>query len=326
MDYSDNQTLNSYREAVEAKLSTIANINKPNSLYEPVRYAIEGGGKRLRPVIVLSSCEAMGGNPEDALDAAVAVELLHTFTLVHDDIMDADTWRRGRETVHKKWNSSSAILSGDAILVLAYQSLMRTKIDNSKELSELFNDGILRVCEGQALDIELESKKDVSNSEYFDMIEKKTGMMISMAAGIGALIGGANSSDLENFKSFGLALGKAFQLQDDYLEITSSKSVMGKSLGSDLTKGKKTFLLINAYKLADEEQANDLTAILEKGELTSVDTGRVRDIFDKCGVFDLTLKIIGDSIKEAQSSLDFLDTDKRNNLLQITKLMQNRKK
>lgn len=325
MDYSDNQTLDNFRNAIEAKLSTIAKSNKPNSLYEPVRYAVEGGGKRLRPIIVLAACEAMGGNPEDALDAAVAVELLHTFTLVHDDIMDADTWRRGRETVHKKWNSSSAILSGDALLVLAYQSLMRTKTDDIRTLSELFNDGALGVCEGQALDIELENKEDVSNSEYLNMIEKKTGMMISMAAAIGALIGGANSSDLKNFKSFGLALGKAFQLQDDYLEITSSKSVMGKSLGSDLTKGKKTFLLINAMKMADEEQQNELTTILDKTSITTVDVSHVRDIFEECGVLDLTRNIIKENISASRKSLNFLDTENRNNLLQLADLVQSRK-
>ena len=325
MDYSDNQTLDNFRNAIEAKLSTIAKSNKPNSLYEPARYAVEGGGKRLRPVIVLAACEAMGGNPEDALDAAVAVELLHTFTLVHDDIMDDDTWRRGRETVHKKWNSSSAILSGDALLVLAYQSLMRTKTDDIRTLSELFNDGALAVCEGQALDIELENKEDVSNSEYLNMIEKKTGMMISMAAAIGALIGGANSADLKNFKSFGVALGKAFQLQDDYLEITSSKSVMGKSLGSDLTKGKKTFLLINAMKMANEEQQDELTTILDKTSITSVDVGHVRDIFEECGVLDLTRNIIKENIIASRESLEFLDVKNRNNLLQIADLVQSRK-
>ncbi len=325
MDYSDNQTLDNFRNAVEAKLSTIAKSNKPNSLYDPVRYAVEGGGKRLRPVLVLAACEAMDGNPEDALDAAVAVELLHTFTLVHDDIMDADTWRRGRETVHKKWNSSSAILSGDALLVLAYQSLMRTKTDDIETLLELFNDGALGVCEGQALDIELENKENVSNSEYLNMIEKKTGMMISMAAALGALIGGANSADIKKFKSFGLALGKAFQLQDDYLEITSSKSVMGKSLGSDLAKGKKTFLLINAMKMADEEQQNELTIILDKTNITTLDVGKVRDIFEECGVLDLTRNIIKENIIASRKSLDFLSVKSRDNLLQLTDLVQSRK-
>ena len=325
MDYSDNETLDKFRNAIETKLSTIAKTHKPNSLYEPVRYAVKGGGKRLRPVIVLAACEAMGGNPEDALDAAVAVELLHTFTLVHDDIMDADTWRRGRESVHKKWDSSSAILSGDALLVLAYQSLMRTKTNDVSTLTELFNEGALGVCEGQALDIELENKEDVSNAEYLNMIEKKTGMMISMAAEIGALIGGAKTADLKNFKSFGLALGKAFQLQDDYLEITSSKSVMGKSLGSDLAKGKKTFLLINAIKMANEEQHADLTAILEKQNITSVEVGNVRDIFEKCGVLDLTRNIIEENIKAARDNLQFLDVKNRSNLLLLIELVQSRK-
>ena len=261
MDYSNNETLKNYKSVVEDKIAVVAKSSRPSSLYDPVRHAVGGGGKRLRPIIVLAACEAAGGNPEDAIDAAVAVELLHTFTLVHDDIMDKDTLRRGRETVHKKWNSSAAILAGDAILVLAYQSLMRTRGDKLKDIVNLFNDGILAVCEGQALDIELEEKEEVSNKEYMEMIEKKTGMMIGMAAGIGAIIGGANKKDVTKFRKFGFELGKAFQLQDDLLEITSTKSKMGKSLGSDLVKGKKTFLLINAFKLADPEQNKELTAL-----------------------------------------------------------------
>ena len=324
MDYSNNETLNNYKNVVEDKIAIIAKSSRPSSLYDPVRHAVEGGGKRLRPVIVLAACEAAGGNPEDAIDAAVAVELLHTFTLVHDDIMDKDTLRRGRETVHKKWNSSAAILAGDAILVLAYQSLMRTKGDKIKSIVNVFNDGILGVCEGQALDIELEQKEEVSNLEYMEMIEKKTGMMIAMAAGIGAIIGGAETDDVEKFKAFGLELGNAFQLQDDYLEITSTKSKMGKSLGSDLVKGKKTFLLINALKLANTEQNKELSAILNKEDILRVDLIRVGEIFQEIGVFDLTRKLIEKSIAIALSNLEFIDLDARKNLVEITGMVESR--
>ena len=324
MDYSNNETLNNYKNVVEDKIAIIAKSSRPSSLYDPVRHAVGGGGKRLRPVIVLAACEAAGGNPEDAIDAAVAVELLHTFTLVHDDIMDKDTLRRGRETVHKKWNSSAAILAGDAILVLAYQSLMRTKGDKIKNIVNVFNDGILGVCEGQALDIELEQKEEVSNLEYMEMIEKKTGMMIAMAAGIGAIIGGAETDDVEKFKAFGLELGNAFQLQDDYLEITSTKSKMGKSLGSDLVKGKKTFLLINALKLANTEQNKELSAILNKEDILRVDLIRVGEIFQEIGVFDLTRKLIEKSIAIALSNLEFIDLDARKNLVEITGMVESR--
>jgi len=324
MDYTNNDTLNNYKSVVEDKIAVVAKSSRPSSLYDPVRHAVGGGGKRLRPIIVLAASEAAGGNPEDAIDAAVAVELLHTFTLVHDDIMDKDTLRRGRETVHKKWNSSAAILAGDAILVLAYQSLMRTRGDKIKDIVDLFNDGILGVCEGQALDIELEEKEEVSNSEYMEMIEKKTGMMIGMAAGIGAIIGGANKKDVTKFRKFGFELGKAFQLQDDFLEITSTKSKMGKSLGSDLVKGKKTFLLINAFKLADPEQNRELTAILNKVEIMRPDLIRVGEIFQETGVFDLTRKQIDESITEALSSLEFLAPDERKDLVEITKMVESR--
>lgn len=324
MDYSNNETLKNYKSVVEDKIAVVAKSSRPSSLYDPVRHAVGGGGKRLRPVIVLAACKAAGGNPEDAIDAAVAVELLHTFTLVHDDIMDKDTLRRGRETVHKKWNSSAAILAGDAILVLAYQSLMRTRGEKIKDIVNLFNDGILGVCEGQALDIELEEKEEVSNMEYMEMIEKKTGMMIGMAAGIGAIIGGANKKDVTKFRKFGFELGKAFQLQDDILEITSTKSKMGKSLGSDLVKGKKTFLLINAFKLADPEQNKELTAILNKVEIMRPDLIRVGEIFQETGVFDLTRKQIDESITEALSSLEFLDPDVRKDLVEITGMVENR--
>ena len=324
MDYSNNETLNNYKNVVEDKIAIVAKSSRPSSLYDPVRHAVGGGGKRLRPVIVLASCEAAGGNPEEAIDAAVAVELLHTFTLVHDDIMDKDTLRRGRETVHKKWNSSAAILAGDAILVLAYQSLMRTKGDKIKDIVNVFNVGILGVCEGQALDIELEGKEEVSNQEYMEMIEKKTAMMIAMAAGIGAIIGGANKSDVTKFQKFGFELGKAFQLQDDFLEITSTNLKMGKSLGSDLAKGKKTFLLINALKLADTDQNKELTAIMNKVEIMRADLIRVGEIFQESGVFDLARKQISESIAMALSSLEFLSTEARKNLVEITGMVENR--
>ncbi len=324
MDYTNNDTLNNYKSVVEDKIAVVAKSSRPSSLYDPVRHAVGGGGKRLRPVIVLAACEAAGGNPEDAIDAAVAVELLHTFTLVHDDIMDKDTLRRGRETVHKKWNSSAAILAGDAILVLAYQSLMRTRGDKIKDIVNLFNDGILGVCEGQALDIELEEKEEVSNMEYMEMIEKKTGMMIGMAAGIGAIIGGANKKDVTMFRKFGFELGKAFQLQDDFFEITSTKSKMGKSLGSDLVKGKKTFLLINAFKLADPEQNKELTAILNKVEIMRADLIRVGEIFQETGVFDLTRKQIDESITEALSCLEFLAPEVRKGLVEIAGMVESR--
>jgi len=324
MDFTNNETLNNYKKVIEDKLAIVVKSSKPSFLYEPVRYAVEGGGKRLRPVIVLAACEAAGGNPEDALDAAVAVELLHTFTLVHDDIMDKDTLRRGKETIHKKWDSSSAILAGDAIFVLAYQSLIRTKNNKIKEIVKIFNDGILGVCEGQALDIELELKDEVSNSEYMEMIEKKTGMMIAMAAGIGAIIGGAKSDDVKKFKNFGLELGVAFQLQDDYLEITSTKTKMGKSLGSDLAKGKKTFLLINALKLADKEQNEELSSILNKDDISRLDLVRVGEIFQESGVFDLARKQIEQSIGNALSSLEFISQDARVNLVEITGMVESR--
>ena len=226
--------------------------------------------------------------------------------------------------MHKKWNSSAAILAGDAILVLAYQSLMRTKGDKIKDIVNLFNDGILGVCEGQALDIELEGKEEVSNQEYMEMIEKKTAMMIAMAAGIGAIIGGANKNDVTKFQKFGFELGKAFQLQDDFLEITSTNLKMGKSLGSDLAKGKKTFLLINALKLADADQNKELTAIMNKVEIMRADLIRVGEIFQETGVFDLTRKQISESIAMALSSLEFLSTDVRKNLVEITGMVENR--
>ncbi len=326
MDFTENQNLNNYKEAIEDKLRTVATSSQPASLYEPIRYAVEAGGKRLRPIILLSACEAVGGNPEEALDAGIAVELLHTFTLIHDDIMDADTWRRARETVHKKWDTSSAILAGDAIFVLAYQSLLRTKIKNIRPVIDLFNEGVLGVCEGQALDMTLESKSEVSNSEYLEMIEKKTGMMIAMAAAVGASIGGAKSAELKKFKEFGATLGKAFQLQDDYLEITSTRLAMGKSLGSDLAKGKKTFLLINAFKLGSEEQIEELSNILGKNEVAITDINRVREIFEECGVLDLTKKQIEKYISNSRSLLDFIEPEQRQTLLQLIDLVQSREK
>ena len=235
-----------YRDEINKGLSEIY-PSGPISLIKPVSYVLQGGGKRLRPLLTIFSAEACGGTKSDVFSSALAVEILHNFTLVHDDIMDQDSIRHGQKTVHQKWDDGIAILTGDAMLSLALGLLNQAK-DPSKLQMKKFIDGLLAVCEGQALDKEFESQMFVSLDEYTQMIDLKTGHLIGLAAELGALSTGVNSQICEKVRDYGRLVGRAFQIQDDYLEIFSNSSNMGKSLESDIILGKKTFMMIQALE------------------------------------------------------------------------------
>lgn len=220
-----------YRNFVNERLNQVVTKKTPVSFYEPVRYVLEAGGKRIRPILLLLSCKAVGGNQEDCLDAAVAVEILHNFTLVHDDIMDQDDLRRSRQTVHKKWDEATAILAGDGLVALAYHYLLKTKTDHIKEIAEIFTNGIIDLCEGQALDKEFERQVDIDLNQYLIMIEKKTVRLLMISSEIGSLIGGATAEERNILIEFSKHLGSAFQIQDDLLDIEKTS---GKTFGSDI--------------------------------------------------------------------------------------------
>ncbi len=253
------------RRQIDRYLATLARTGGSKELAEACQYVLEGGGKRLRAVLVLLSCEAVGGRARDALHAGAAIEIMHNFTLVHDDIMDHAPSRRGRPAVHVRWDLNNALLVGDVLLGIAYRQLLKTRTGSLPRLVSLFTTGLIEVCEGQALDLAFEQRTTVTVPQYFQMIEKKTGRLISMAAEIGALIGGAAPGHARALKDFGHYLGRAFQLQDDLLDITAEESEFGKVIGGDIMEGKKTYLLLAAARQARGEDRRLVRTVLRDG-------------------------------------------------------------
>lgn len=231
---------------------------RPASLYEPIRYVLSMGGKRIRPVLMLLSYNLFKEDPETILMPACALETYHNYTLLHDDLMDNADLRRGHETVHKKWNANTAILSGDSMLVLAYQRMLQCSSDKMAEVLALFTETALEIGEGQEYDMAFEHRDDVSEEEYIEMIRLKTSVLLACALKIGAILAGASKEDADNLYRFGEQIGLAFQLQDDFLDVYGDTRVFGKAIGGDITSNKKTFMLINALNHANEEQRRQL--------------------------------------------------------------------
>lgn len=231
---------------------------RPASLYEPIRYVLSMGGKRIRPVLMLLSYNLFKEDPETILMPACALETYHNYTLLHDDLMDNADLRRGHETVHKKWNANTAILSGDSMLVLAYQRMQQCSSDKMADVLALFTETALEIGEGQEYDMAFEHRDDVSEEEYIEMIRLKTSVLLACALKIGAILAGASKEDADNLYRFGEQIGLAFQLQDDFLDVYGDTRVFGKAIGGDITSNKKTFMLINALNHANEEQRRQL--------------------------------------------------------------------
>lgn len=231
---------------------------RPASLYEPIRYVLSMGGKRIRPVLMLLSYNLFKDDPETILMPACALETYHNYTLLHDDLMDNADLRRGHETVHKKWNANTAILSGDSMLVLAYQRMQQCSSDKMAEVLALFTETALEIGEGQEYDMAFEHRDDVSEEEYIEMIRLKTSVLLACALKIGAILAGASKEDADNLYRFGEQIGLAFQLQDDFLDVYGDTRVFGKAIGGDITSNKKTFMLINALNHANEELRRQL--------------------------------------------------------------------
>jgi len=231
----------------------------PAELYEPISYILSLGGKRMRPALLLLACDLFGGDVDAAIQPALAIEVFHNFTLMHDDIMDNAPLRRGRVTVHERWNNNVGILSGDVMLVQGYKLMMQVEDRLLRPILDIFNTTAVGVCEGQQLDMEFEERHTVSINEYLEMIRLKTAVVLGGALKIGALIGGAILKDAELLSSFGEHLGIAFQLQDDILDVYGDPEKFGKQVGGDIISNKKTYLLIKALELADQQQTKALT-------------------------------------------------------------------
>jgi len=292
-------------------LSDALKYRQPTSLYEPGSYILNSGGKRLRPLLVLLSAKAVGGKFQDAYSAAAAVEMLHNFTLVHDDIMDNADKRRGRLTLHKKYDHNTAILAGDSLLSIAYEFLLRDCNGNAKEVISAFTHGLIEVCEGQSLDTDFELRKNVTLSEYILMIKKKTAAMAEMCCKIGALLGGGTNAQVNALAKYGLNLGIAFQIQDDLLDISADEKEFGKTIGGDLVEGKKTFLFLEALEKSKGNDRQKLLKVIERKGIKKNQVMTYKAIYEKLGVLDDARNEIKTYTQRALRSINLLDDENK---------------
>jgi len=311
------------RLELNEQLQNFALDSEPRYLYDPIKYVLNGMGKRLRPIIVRLVGDVYGASKEDLLNAGLAVELLHNFTLVHDDIMDHDNLRHGKATVHKKWDESTAILAGDGIYAIAQLLLTRVKINPLKAV-HAFNKATLYVCEGQAYDKEFEHNSGVDLDQYLKMVKKKTGWLIGFCAELGGILGDQSKTVIYELRSFGLNLGIAFQIQDDILEIFSNSKNMGKSLGSDVISGKQTILTVLAGQKNSVKWKDKWKEI--KKDSMQIAFKKLRTYFDENGILDAAKTMAKDYTNTAQNNLKIIPTEKRIQLEQLTEFVWKRKK
>jgi geranylgeranyl diphosphate synthase type II len=290
-------------------------VNPPN-LYEPIRYVLSLGGKRIRPVLALLANQMFDNNIDQAINPAIGLEIFHNFTLLHDDIMDKAVMRRNKETVHVKWNENVAILSGDTMMILAYQFISRTNEKYLKEILNLFNKTSLEVCEGQQYDMNFETNVNVSEAEYIEMIRLKTSVLIAASLKIGAITGNANTEDAENIYNYGINIGLGFQLQDDLLDTYGDENVFGKKIGNDIVTNKKTFLLISALKKAKGKDYDGLIELLEnKTRPDNEKIEKVINLYNKLEIKNLVKEKIEYYFNIAKLFFNKIKKDNGNKLL-----------
>lgn len=283
-------------------------IKEPKNLYTPVDYILQLGGKRIRPILTLMASDIFSNDYKKALPAALAIEVFHNFTLVHDDIMDDAPLRRGKETVHEKWNLNTGILSGDVMLILAYQYFENYEAPIFQKLAKLFSKTALEVCDGQQLDIDFETRNDVTIDEYINMIRLKTSVLVAAALQMGAIVAEADEKNAALIYDFGLNLGIAFQLQDDFLDTFGDPETFGKQVGGDIIENKKTFLYLKALELANTEDKERLLDFYrQKLEENTVKIEEVISIFEKYGIPAIMQALISEYTQRAFDTLTGLD-------------------
>lgn len=314
-----------YRAIIDQRMSSNIRKTEPVSLYDPMKYVLSASGKRIRPLLILLACEAVGGTMNEAINAAVAIEVLHNFTLVHDDIMDHADSRRGRATVHIRWDANTAILVGDELVAMAYRELLKTKSKAIAQVADVFTEGVVEVCEGQAFDKEFESLYDVSLNDYMLMISKKTGKLFSVAAEIGALIGGGTEREIRLLRSYATHIGRAFQIQDDLLDIIADEKEFGKPIGGDIIEGKKTFLLIQAYEKTTGKDKRLIRSVITRKGTNRNNIAKVKEIYERYGILDLAKQSIDRDIQKANLYTRKLrDTPARDMLFWFSDMVLNR--
>lgn len=285
---------NPYHSEFERALKALSRDKSPQNLYDPIEYLIQMGGKRIRPFLTLLAAECFGETAKSAMQAALAVEVFHNFTLMHDDIMDRAFLRRGQETVHKKWNTNTAILSGDAMLILAYRLLEVYDEPKFRQLTRLFSKTAIEVCEGQQYDMDFETSKEVSEQDYLEMIRLKTAVLIGCALQMGAIVADASAADQRLLYDFGIELGLAFQLQDDFLDAFGDQEAFGKKIGGDILENKKTILYHLAKKGGTADQVRQMEALMGgDGDLSPQDKiAVVTALYESSGAKADTKKLV----------------------------------
>ena len=302
---------------------------RPASLYEPIQYVLSLGGKRIRPVLMMLAYNLYREDPENILMQAVAIETYHNYTLLHDDLVDNADMRRGHDTVHKKWDANKAILSGDSMLVLAYQRMQQCDARHLQAVLDIFTETALEIGEGQEYDMAFETRNDVTEDEYIEMIRLKTSVLLACAVQIGALLADAPEDDVKNLYKFGEQLGLAFQLQDDLLDVYGDPKVFGKAIGGDITSNKKTYMLINAVNRANPEQRRELMRWIEAKEFErSEKVKAVTSLYDQIGIRQLCEQKINYYFDECRKYLAKVNVsdERKQMLLDYTDEMMTRRK
>ena len=307
-----------YAELINNSLKDLSFSDSPKTLYDPIKYIIEIGGKRIRPFLVLMSAESFGGNYRDALNAALSVECFHNFTLMHDDIMDSADLRRGNDTVHIKWDINQSILSGDALLIYSYNLLEGYDPITYKKLNNVLNTVALQVCEGQQLDLDFEKSSNVLFEDYINMIKLKTAVLIACSLKMGAITAGASKIDSQLIYDFGIIIGLAFQIKDDFLDVYGDVKSFGKKIGGDILENKKTILFHNAYSKTSNQNKTLLKKYFSDSNEGSTETkiNIVKKIYTDSGAKSATKNLIKDYLKQAKRKInDISIQNKKKNLL-----------
>ena len=316
-------------ELVEKQIQNLPLDRNPKQLYEPIRYIMSLGGKRIRPVLTLMSANLFKEDVSEFVKTAVALEIFHNFTLLHDDVMDKADIRRGKPTVHEKWNDNVAILSGDAMLIESYKYIAEIPDTKLRGALNLFSQTAMEVCEGQQYDMEFENRLDVNEEEYMEMIRLKTAVLLACALKMGSILGGTSAKDSDLLYNFGINIGLAFQLQDDLLDVYGDPAVFGKNIGGDIVSNKKTFLLIKALELSSDSQRNDLKNWIAKKDFAADEKIKsVKAIYESLHLKELSEKKIEEYFKIGIQNLEevSVDEDRKNNLIQLAHSLMYRDK
>ena len=316
-------------ELVEKQIQNLPLDRNPKQLYEPIRYIMSLGGKRIRPVLTLMSANLFKEDLSEFVKTAVALEIFHNFTLLHDDVMDKADIRRGKPTVHEKWNDNVAILSGDAMLIESYKYIAEIPDTKLRGALNLFSQTAMEVCEGQQYDMEFENRLDVNEEEYMEMIRLKTAVLLACALKMGSILGGTSAKDSDLLYNFGINIGLAFQLQDDLLDVYGDPAVFGKNSGGDVVSNKKTFLLIKALELSSDSQRNDLNNWIAKKDFAADEKIKsVKAIYESLHLKELSEKKIEEYFKIGIQNLEevSVDEDRKNNLIQLAHSLMYRDK